>query len=161
MSYHDFTTGRPYDPVHNEYVTKYVDVDLTPLFPFGYGLTYGQLELNVHALPSSWDGQSPLEIDIELINHHDKDITETIQLYYQLLPSIPVRGAKRLFNYKKITVPQSSHVTLQLSLDKSEMTIYDEHHLAYIDPGKLHLYIGFNSLETTHITLDWSPQHDH
>jgi beta-glucosidase len=161
MSYHDFTTGRPYDPVHNEYVTKYVDVDLTPLFPFGYGLTYGQLELNVHALPSSWDGQSPLEIDIELINHHDKDITETIQLYYQLLPSIPVRGAKRLFNYKKITVPKSSHVTLQLSLDKSEMTIYDEHHRASIDPGILHIYIGFNSLETTHIKLDWSPQHDH
>lgn len=160
MSYHDFTTGRPYDPIHNEYVTKYVDVDLTPLYPFGYGLTYGQIEFKVHPILSSWDGISPLEISVDLINLFNHDITETLQLYYNLLPSLPVRGVKQMIDYKKVTVPKSSQVSLKFTVDKTQLIHYDEHHQTYIDPGKLHLYIGFNSSETTHITLDWRPHHE-
>ena len=161
MSYHDFTTGRPYDPVHNEYVTKYVDVDISPLFPFGYGLTYGQISFNVGTLPTSWDGGSSLEIPVNLINTYDHDITETLQLYYNLLPSLPVRGEKQLIDYKKVTVPKSSQISLVLTIDHAQLIHYDERHHPYKDPGKLHLYIGFNSLETKHITLDWRPQDEH
>ena len=160
MSYHDFTTGRPYDPIHNEYVTKYVDVEITPLYPFGYGLTYGKIEFTVQTLPSTWDGKSPLEITVDLINHYDHDITETLQLYYNLLPSLPVRGVKQMIDYKKIMIPKFSQISLIFTLDKTQLIHYDEHHQAYLDPGKLHLYIGFNSSETTHIALDWRPHHE-
>ena len=160
MSYHDFSTGRPYDPIHNEYVTKYVDVQITPLYPFGYGLTYGKIEFTVQTLPSTWDGKSPLEITVDLINSYDHDITETLQLYYNLLPSLPVRGVKQMIDYKKIMIPKFSQISLIFTLDKMPFIHYDEHHQTYIDPGKLHLYIGFNSSETTHITLDWRPHHE-
>ena len=160
MSYHDFSTGRPYDPIHNEYVTKYVDVEITPLYPFGYGLTYGKIEFTLQTLPSTWDGKSPLEITVDLINSYDHDITETLQLYYNLLPSLPVRGVKQMIDYKKIMIPKFSQISLIFTLDKMQFIHYDEHHQAYINPGKLHLYIGFNSSETTHITLDWRPHHE-
>ena len=160
MSYHDFNTGRPYDPHNNEYVTKYLDIDLTPLYPFGYGLTYGNLALKVHPLPDVWDGKIPLQIPITLYNDDTKDVTETVQLYMNLLPSIPVRGVKQLCAYQKVTVKKQRHLDLILTLQQKDLIVYDEQHQPHLDQGVLHLYIGFNSLETTHLTLDWRPQHD-
>lgn len=159
MSYHDFSTGRPYDPIHNEYVTKYVDVDIHPLFPFGYGLTYGNLSFHILPLPQTWDGVSPLEIQVELLNSMNHDLTETLQLYFNLLPSMPVRGVKRLLDYKKITLKKASTTLLTFTLDKHQLLIYDEAQKPHLDPGTLHLYLGFNSLETTHLTLNWRPHH--
>jgi beta-glucosidase len=161
MSYHDLTTGRPYDPIHNEYVTKYVDVDIRPLFPFGYGLTYGNLSFQVHPLPRSWDGSSSLEILVELSNTTDHDITETLQLYFTLLPSLPVRGVKRLLDYKKITLNKASTMTMNFTISTQQLLIYDEAHQSHLDPGTLHIYIGFNSFETTPFTLNWRPHHEH
>ena len=65
-----------------------------------------------------------------------------------------------MIDYKKIMIPKFSQISLIVKIDKTQLIHYDEHHQAYIDPGKLHLYIGFNSSETTHIILDWRPQHE-
>jgi beta-glucosidase len=53
LYYNQKNTGRPADP-NNKYTSKYLDVPITPLFSFGYGLSYNQFRLT--NLKLSWPG---------------------------------------------------------------------------------------------------------
>ena len=57
ISYNELPTGRPADPT-NKYTSKYLDVDNTPQFPFGYGLSYTTFSLSNLHLSSSHIGRN-------------------------------------------------------------------------------------------------------
>lgn len=158
MSYHDFNTGRPYHPIHNEYTTKYLDVDLTPLYPFGYGLNYTPMTLNITSeIPASWSGDEPLNIDITIHNPHDAIGREVIQCYMNLIPSIPVRPVKKLIQFVKTTLNPYEIQTLRFTITKDDLNVYDEFNQTHRDPGKLSLMFGFDSKHTQTFSLTWRP----
>ena len=156
MSYHDFNTGRPYDPVQNEYTTKYLDVDLTPLYPFGYGLTYTPMTLTLSEnVPKYWNWKDPLTITLTIENQNDRIGKEVIQCYANVTPSMPVRPVKKLIQFVKTTLNPYEIQTHTFTIHPEDLIVYDEHHVAKNDPGTLTLMFGFNSKDTQSITLTW------
>ena len=157
LSYHDFNTGRPFDPIHNEYTTKYLDVHLTPLFVFGFGLSYTKMDMNVHDIKSHWDGIDPLEITYTISNSNDISGDEVIQVYGSIHPSIPVRPLKKLIAYEKVHIPSKTSKTHTIQIHKKDFILYDEFGNTITTQGVMTLNIGFNPYELKTFTIEWSP----
>ena len=156
MSYHDFNTGRPYDPVHNEYTTKYLDVDLTPLYPFVFGLTYTPMTLTLSKqLPTHWHWNDPITIEFMIDNPNDAIGKEVIQCYANITPSIPVRPVKKLIQFIKTTLNPYERQSLSMTIYPEDLIVYDELHQIRKEPGTLTLMLGFNAKDTQSITLTW------
>ncbi len=161
MSYHDFNTGRPFDPHNSEYTTKYLDIDLTPLYPFGYGLTYGEASVAlITELKNHWDGSSPLTLIFQIENKSNFVIKEVLQIYMNMHPSIPVRPVKKLIHFKKQLLNPYEKVLVEFSISIHDLIIYDEDKNQHFDPSTLTLMYGFNSKDTKEIIIDWRPHHD-
>lgn len=157
LSYHDFNTGRPFDPIHNEYTTKYLDVDLTPLFVFGFGLSYTPMTIKIHPLITHWDGLNPLEITYTLTNPNDKAGDEVVQVYGSIHPSIPVRPLKKLIAYEKIHLSSFESKTKTILIHKKDFDLYDEFGHKVTTPGIMTIHIGMNPYDLHTSTLEWSP----
>lgn len=157
LSYHDFNTGRPYDPIHNEYTTKYLDVHLSPLFVFGFGLSYTKMNIKVHDIKTHWDGIHPLEITYTMTNSNDISGDEVIQVYGSIHPSIPVRPLKKLISYEKIHLKPFESKTQTIKLFEKDFILYNESGNIVMTPGTMTLHIGFNPYELHTLTLEWSP----
>lgn len=155
MSYHDFTTGRPYDKNHPEYTTKYIDIDLTPAFMFGYGLTYDSLTFNAF-IPSKIDIlQEPLELTISINNSNNRPVEDVFQLYYQLRPSQPVMGEKHLIRFQHLSLNPHETKKITFVISPKELMHYDENKQQHPDDGILTLFGGFSSHKLTSFTIDW------
>ena len=154
MSYHDFTTGRPFNKHHPEYTTKYIDVDLTPQFAFGYGLTYQSLSFHLKA-PASIDyaGDS-LTLEVTFEHPHEDAVEDVFQVYYKLRPSHPVMG-QRLIHYERVRVNAHETKTILLTLEPHELMPVDEHKKAHPQAGTLTLQCGFSVHELTSLDVDW------
>src|SRR4029077_18404971 len=65
--YNHMNTGRPPE-ANNRYTSKYLDISWTPLFPFGYGLSYTRFKLSNLRLSAQQiraDGQISVSVDVE------------------------------------------------------------------------------------------------
>jgi len=156
MSYHDFTTGRPFNPQHPEYTTKYIDIDLKPQYPFGYGLTYEALVFRADVPLKVSVHEETFTVDVWLENPHAKAVTDVMQLYYRLHPSQPVMGEKRLIRYDKVTLEASESRLLQWTLSPHELMPVDEHKHTHPCSGTLTLWLGFSMHTLQPFTIEWS-----
>src|SRR5204863_8315620 len=81
LYYNHMNTGRPPD-ANNKYTSKYLDVPWTPLFPFGYGLSYTQFRLsNLQVSAQRISPDSRLTVSVELENIGPRTGDEVVQLY--------------------------------------------------------------------------------
>jgi beta-glucosidase len=103
--------GRPFNP-NDHFTSHYSDVDNTPLFPFGHGLTYGNFELsNLRVEPGD-----PLIVKVDVANHGAQSAEETIFLFLnQKRPGV-TRPLLELKGFAKIDLASSDQGTVRLTL---------------------------------------------
>ena len=143
--YNAKNTGRPLDP-NNKYSTKYLDVPNTPLFPFGYGLsyttfTYSDIKLSGAALAA---GQT-LTASVTVTNTGKYDGIETVQLYLRDMVGSISRPVKELKGFQKVTLKAGESATVNFKITADDLKFYNSD-LKYVnEPGDFKLYIGGNS----------------
>ncbi len=114
----------------------------TPLYSFGYGLSYTRFQYTSGKLstPQLQAGQ-PLEVSVELKNIGSLAGKETVELY--LIPldqqAAPLR---MLVGFKKVTLAAGEQTTVQATIDPRQLSLVDEHGQRSVQPGKYELYIG-------------------
>src|SRR6185312_4647215 len=97
-------TGRP-PAADNKYTSKYLDVPWTPLFPFGYGLSYTRFrfsDLQLSAQRITPDGS--LNVSVEVENIGDRAGDEVVQLYIRDLAASVTRPVKELKGFQRLTL---------------------------------------------------------
>ena len=102
--YNRTSTGRPYKP--NEYwVTKWSDCEFSPLYPFGYGLTYTSFAYAKEKVEKTGGGgEEALVFSCEVTNTGKRTGSEVVQVYVRDLVAPVVRPVRELKGYKRVTL---------------------------------------------------------
>lgn len=138
-------TGRPMDP-NSKYTSKYLDVSNTPLYPFGFGLSYTTFEYApLKTSASSFDRHTPIRVSTTLTNTGAYDGVEIVQFYVRDLVGNVTRPVKELKGFQKVFLKKGASQTISFELNAADIAFYHSNMKYGPEPGLFELYIGGNS----------------
>ncbi|SCY28459.1 glycoside hydrolase family 3 C-terminal domain-containing protein [Butyrivibrio sp. INlla14] len=118
----------------------------TPLYPFGYGLTYGDCyvkpDFNFNVKYEDADKATGAEITVTVANDGKFDTDEVVQLYIKDLDSEFATLNPSLCGFKRVHVPAGGEVTVTLSINERALTSVDEEGKRAIFAKNFRLYAG-------------------
>ncbi|MDC0435456.1 glycoside hydrolase family 3 C-terminal domain-containing protein, partial [bacterium] len=158
-------TGRPHSE-SNHYTTGYIDSPFTPLYPFGYGLSYSDFEYSDIQLSSTTiDAHSQVIVSALITNRSDLAGTEIVQLYIHDPLATVTRPVRELKGFERITLPAGESRRVEFKLEASELSFYNARMEQITEAGEFRVFIAPSSAEDgleTHFTLseDWLPVRD-
>ena len=147
--YNTENTGRPYESAPDEkYVSKYLDVSNYAKYPFGYGLSYGEVTYDELALEKETINENEdITLSVKLTNHSDKEVLETVQLYVRDVVGETARPLKELKGFKQVTLAANESQVVTLSLQTKELAYVHQNLEWSVDQGEFTLMVGPNSRE--------------
>lgn len=126
----------------------YLDAGNSPLFPFGYGLSYTTFEYSNLSLASDkLTAQDSLSISFTLKNTGKYDGTEVVQLYVQDKVGSVTRPVKELKRFQRVTLKAGESTQVSLSLPVSELAFWGYDMNYTVEPGDFTLWVGTSSTE--------------
>ena len=126
----------------------YLDAGNSPLFPFGYGLSYTKFEysdLKLAADKLTADGE--VNVTVNLKNTGAYDGTEVVQLYVQDKVGSVTRPVKELKAFQRVELKAGESKTVSFSLPVAELAFWGYDMTYGIEPGDFKLWVGTNSAE--------------
>ncbi len=138
-------TGRP-DDGKEKYRTKYLDVANTPLFPFGFGLSYTNFDISEPRLSSTAiSPNQKLDVEVTVKNVGDYDGEETVQLYIRDMVGSVTRPVKQLRGFKKVFLKKGESRDVAMSLNIEDLKFYDRDMKWTFEPGAFKVMVGADS----------------
>lgn len=150
--YHD-TEGLPEFTDYSMKNRTYRYIETEPLYPFGYGLTYGNVSVTEAHLTGALDQQNNLSISCTVENTGTKDAEEVVQVYIKDRQSRYAVKNHSLCGFKRVMVRAGEKRSLNLEIDKKAMMIVDEKGKRYIDSNEFTLYVGTSQPDGRSIAL--------
>ena len=150
LHYNEFNTGRPVKTsIHNSrFTSRYIDVENTPLYPFGYGLTYTKFEYgDIKISSDKLTNNSTITASIKVKNVGDIAGYETVQLYIQDIKGSVVRPVKELKGFKKVKLESGEEQDIEFVINEEMLRFYTSSMEFKSEEGRFKLYIGSNSDE--------------
>lgn len=129
----------------------------TPLYPFGYGLSYTQFEFNsidINKIELHGDSDS-LTIRIIIKNIGPYDGEEVVQLYLTDLVASITRPVRELKNFQKIFLQSQEQKQLSFVITTNDLKFFNSN-LDYIwEEGDFIIHIGPDSANTQSVRVKW------
>lgn len=147
--YNTDNTGRPYlgDP-NEKYVSKYLDASNQPRYPFGYGLSYGEVTYSqtiVHQ--DTVQLGDTITVEATISNHSDYKRRETVQLYVRDIVGKVVRPVRELKGFTQIDLAPQESQTVRFELTTDQLFYVHSNQEWSTEPGEFHVWIAPNSQE--------------
>jgi beta-glucosidase len=138
-----YYNSKPY--VHE---ADYIDGEYSPLFHFGYGLSYTQYDYSNLKLsePRITAGET-VNITIDVTNSGDVDGEEIVQLYIRDLVSTVTRPVKELKDFSRIHLKKGETKTVEFTITPDKLEYYGPGMKRIVEPGEFEVQIGKNSKE--------------
>jgi len=155
--YNHMNTGRPPE-ANNRYTSKYLDIPWTPLFPFGYGLSYTQFKLsNLRLGAPRIRANDSLKVTVEIENSGPRAGDEVVQLYIRDLAASVTRPVKELKGFQRITLRPNEKRQVEFTLTPEQLAFYNRENRLVVEPGDFRVFVGTSSeggLEATFTVTD-------
>ena len=162
LYYNQDNTGRPLTAYNQEdkYLSRYLDVDNRPLFPFGYGLSYTQFSyspMKVTLSKSEREQTDKIIVETMITNSGKVTGSEVVQLYIRDKVGQVVRPIKELKRFKKILLEPREVATILFELNQQDLEYVHQDLSVSVESGEFDLMIGSNSeeVETTTVYLEF------
>ncbi len=133
-------------PRGHDGIARYRDCTDTPLYCFGYGLTYGEVEYSAPTVdnPEIKDGDE-LVAHVTVKNVSDVDIEEVVQVYFRDMVSSLETPEKLLCDFEKVALKAGEEKTLTFEIPSERFELVDRKLNRVLEAGDFRLYIGKNS----------------
>ena len=145
--YNHKNTGRPYTEL-DKFTSKYLDVNNTPLYPFGYGLSYttfsySELKLSSQKIPPGGD----VSVTIRVTNTGRRKGEEIVQLYVRDVVASVTRPLKELKGFQRVALDPGQHRTVTFVLKNDQLAFHGLDMKRVVEPGVFKVYVGGNSVD--------------
>jgi beta-glucosidase len=153
--YNAKNTGRPFDE-KQKYTSKYLDIQNTPLFGFGHGLSYGTTALGFAGTSTNNDTlvldtrttNAQVQFDVVVLHAGGQSHSETIQLYTHQRSATFTRPLKELKRFQKMAINvednirATEHKAVTFSLGAKDFSYFDESGKPILEAGLYDVWIG-------------------
>jgi len=137
-------TGRP--PTNEKYTSKYLDVPVTPLYAFGYGLSYTTFRLsNLHLSMQRIAQTGSVQVSVDVENAGRREGDEVVQLYVRDVVASRVRPVKELKGFQRVTLQPGERRTLSFTLAPEQLGFYNTAMRFVVEPGAFRVMAGTSS----------------
>lgn len=151
-------TGRPStDNPESVFWSHYTDIENTPLYPFGYGLSYSKFEYSNLKLDSknlSKNGKIKVSVDVK--NNSTVDGKEVVQLYIRDLIASATRPVRELKGFELTEIKAGQTKTIIFTIDEKTIEFYSARKIWEAEPGDFQLFVGGSSMATLQADFNYS-----
>jgi beta-glucosidase len=143
--YNHMNTGRPPEP-ENRYTSKYYDTPWTPLFPFGYGLSYTTFKLsNLQLSAPRIRSADRLTVSVDVENSGTRAGDEVVQLYVRDVVASMTRPVKELKGFQRVTLQPGEKRRVEFTLTHDHLAFWNREMRFVVEPGEFRVMVGSNS----------------
>ena len=159
MYYSHTMTGRPYN---NEKLLPYIELEAgqtslgntsyyldtgaSPLFPFGYGLSYSSFEYSdIRIDKEAYAACDEIGVSFTLTNTGEYDATEVVQVYVRDLVGSVTRPVKELKHFERVSLKAGEKRTMELTVPVSDLAFWGLDGRKKVEPGEFRLWVAGDS----------------
>ncbi len=156
LYYNHASTGRP--ATSDRYTSKYIDLPVSPQFPFGHGLSYTRFrlkDLSLDARRISQDGRVTASVVVQNIGDRPGD--EVVQLYLRDEVASVTRPVKELCGFERVALAPGESKTVRFPIGPAQLGLHDRQMRFVVEPGQFRITAGTSSeggLEATFEVAD-------
>ena len=138
--------GNPAKP--QGYTSKYIDVDFTPEYPFGFGLSYATFEYsNLRVSAPALEKNGHLTVSATVSSKGPVEADEVVQLYVRGPAGGSVcRPLRELKGFRRVHLKPGESRTVEFALAPADLAAYNEDLKLTTEPGRYRVWIAPDSV---------------
>lgn len=161
--YNSKNTGRPLaqDKVdkcqYERFRSNYMDECNTPLYPFGFGLSYTKFNYSdITVSNANPKGNQTIQASVTVTNSGNYDGAEVVQLYIRDMVGSITRPVKELKGFQKVMLKKGESKKITFDISPEHLKFYNGELKYDWEPGEFDIMIGTNSEEVKHSKINWT-----
>ncbi|HEX4009751.1 MAG TPA: beta-glucosidase BglX [Solirubrobacteraceae bacterium] len=149
ITYNELPTGRPCDP-SNKYTSKYLDAPNTPLYPFGYGLSYTTFSISSPHLSSATVGPNgQMTVTATVSDTGSMAGADVAQLYLHESDTSILQPVEKLEGFQRVQLNPGQSKTVTFKVGRQNLGFYNEQGQFTVEPGQFNLWVSDTSQPTS------------
>ena len=134
-----------YNHKPSQYFHDYAEEKITPLYPFGHGLSYSDFNYSELDVKMSKSEKSLINVSFLLTNNSEFYGEEIVQLYFRDSYSSVTRPVKELLKYKRVGLKAKESKRINLSIPIKDLAFYDLNMDLCVEKGNFEFMVGGSS----------------
>jgi len=133
----------------------YLFTDNSPLFPFGFGLSYTKFNYsNLRVEPSSIPVNGTAKVSVDVTNAGARPGDEVVQLYIHDEVSSVTRPIKEIKGFERVAIKPGETRTVSFQISPESLRFYNREMKRVVEPGTFKIMVGPNSLDLSSVSLE-------
>jgi beta-glucosidase len=132
----------------------YLFTDASPLYPFGFGLSYTTFDISAPRIPRTSIGlRDTVRVEVDVANTGSRAGDEVVQLYLRDEAASVTRPVLELKRFKRVTLQPGARQTVVFDLGPDDLALWDINMKRVVEPGKFTVHAGPNSVNLKSATF--------
>ena len=132
-----------YNHKPSQYFHKYAFEKVTPLYPFGHGLSYSNFEYSGFEVNEGVNENISISVDVK--NNSNVGGEEVVQLYFRDSYSSVTRPVKELVRYERVFIKAGESVSVDFDVEIQDLAFYDINMNYCVEEGEFEFMVGGSS----------------